>query len=53
MKKLIALTLVIVCLGFFSLGCGEAKNDPAPATTTPAAGSDAAIDNGAADDDAE
>ena len=38
MKKLIALTLIVVCLGCFSLGCGEAKKPeptkPAETTTT-------------------
>ncbi|MCL2305480.1 MAG: hypothetical protein FWC43_09070 [Planctomycetaceae bacterium] len=31
MKKWIALSLIVACLGCFSLGCGEAKKPEAPA----------------------
>ena len=38
MKKLIALTLIVVCLGCFTLGCGgETKKDAAPAADPAAA----------------
>ena len=38
MKKLIALTLIVVCLGCFSLGCGEAKKtEPVKPAGEPAA----------------
>ena len=40
MKKFIALSLIVVCLGCFSLGCGgEAKKEPPkPADTKAPAG---------------
>jgi hypothetical protein len=37
MKKLIALSLIVVCLGCFSLGCGEAKKPTPAPTPAPAA----------------
>ena len=55
MKKFIALTLVVVCLAGFSLGCGgEAKKPEAPKTTeTTAPAGDATPDAApAADADA-
>lgn len=36
MKKLIALSMIVVCLGFFSIGCGGGAA-PAPATQSDAA----------------
>lgn len=38
MKKFIALSLIVVCLGCFSLGCKTEEKAPAKPAETPAAG---------------
>lgn len=48
MKKLIALSAVVVCLGLFAVGCSDSGSSTTPTTPTAAATGAAAPAGGAA-----